>query len=141
MFLLDTNVISELRKLGSRRIDPNVAHWVAAQDADRIYLSAITLLELEIGILRKERQDTEQGATLRTWMEDYVVPEFERRTLPVDATVARRCAVLHVPNPRSERDALLAATGLVHGLTVVTRNVSDFEATGVPILNPWDAQA
>lgn len=139
MFLLDTNVVSELRKLGSNRIDHSVSAWISEQDADRTFVSAITLLELELGILLKERKDPGQGALLRSWMEDHVVPEFEDRTLSIDATVARRCAALHVPNPRSDRDALLAATALVHDLTVVTRNVSDFAGTGAPLLNPWDA--
>jgi len=91
-------------------------------------------------VLRIERRDAPQGARLRAWMTHHILPEFLDRTLPVDAAVALRCAPLHVPDPRSERDALIAATALVHGMTVVTRNVADFEATGVPLLNPWDAR-
>jgi predicted nucleic acid-binding protein len=140
MFLLDTNVLSELRKAGDGKADANVIAWISSVDAAALYLSSMTLLEVELGILRIERRDAAQGARLRIWMTHHVLPEFLDRILPVDAAVALRCAALHVPDPRSDRDALIAATALVHGMTVVTRNVADFEATGVPILNPWDAR-
>jgi predicted nucleic acid-binding protein len=140
MFLLDTNVLSELRKVGDGKADANVVAWVESVDAAALYLSAMTLMEIELGILQIERRDAAQGARLRTWMTHHVLPEFLERTLPVDAAVALRCASLHVPDPRGERDALIAATALVHSMTVVTRNVADFEATGVPVLNPWDAR-
>lgn len=138
MFLLDTNVISELRKAGDGKADANVVAWLSSVDATILYLSAITLMELELGILRIERRDTAQGTRLRAWMDSHVLPEFSERTLSVDTAVALRCAPLHVPDPRAERDALIAATALVHGMTVVTRNLADFEPTGVPLLNPWD---
>ena len=137
MFLLDTNVISELRKLGDGRADARVAAWVSGRDAASFYISALTLMELEIGILRVERRDAGQGERLRTWMERHVLPEFLERTLPVDAAVALRCAELHVPDPRAERDALIAATAMVHGMMVVTGNVADFRTTGVEIFDPW----
>lgn len=137
MLLLDTNVVSELRKVGDGRADPGVMAWLAGTDASSCYVSALTLMELEIGILRVERRDPAQGNLLRRWMESRVMPEFAERTLPVDTAVALRCALLHVPDPRAERDALIAATALVHGMRVVTRNVADFAATGVPLLNPW----
>ncbi len=140
MFLLDTNVLSELRKAGDSKANANVIAWLSSVDAAALYLSAMTLMEIELGILRIERRDTPQGTLLRSWMTHRVLPEFLDRTLPVDAAVALRCASLHVPDPRAERDALIAATALVHGMTVVTRNVTDFEATGVPLLNPWDAR-
>lgn len=139
MLLLDTNVVSELRKVGDGRADPGVMAWLAGTDASSCYVSALTLMELEIGILRVERRDPAQGNLLRRWMESRVMPEFAERTLPVDTIVALRCARLHVPDPRAERDALIAATALVHGMRVVTRNVADFAATGVPLLNPWTA--
>lgn len=137
MYLLDTNVISELRKVGDGKADAAVVAWVSGIDAGEMFISALTLMELEIGILRVERRDAEQGMRLRAWFETQVLPEFEDRTLSVDSVIARRCAQLHVPNPKSERDALIAATALAHNLTVVTRNVSDFAATSVPIINPW----
>ena len=140
MFLLDTNVISELRKLGDGRADARVATWVSGRDAASFYVSALTLMELEIGILRIERRDAVQGERLRTWMDRYVLPEFLERTLPVDATVALKCARLHVPDPRAERDALIAATAIVHGMTVVTGNVVDFETTGAEVIDPWAGQ-
>ncbi len=137
MFLLDTNVISELRKLGDGRADARVVAWVAGRDAASFYISALTLMELEIGILRIERRDAEQGERLRTWMDRYVLPEFLERTLSVDSAVALKCARLHVPDPRAERDALIAATAMVHGMTVVTGNVADFEVTGAAVVDPW----
>jgi predicted nucleic acid-binding protein len=135
MFLLDTNVISELRK--ARAADPKVVAWANSVEAGVLFISAITVLELEQGVLLVERRDARQGMALRAWLDDPVMPEFSRRTLPIDADVARRCAGLHVPDPRSERDALIAATALVHGLTVFTRNIADFDKTGVRLINPW----
>ena len=139
MFVLDTNVVSELRKVRLGKADANVATWTESVDAADLFVSAITILELELGVLSIERKDAAQGAMLRAWLEQQVLPEFSGRTLPVDTAVAQRCARLHVPDKRSERDALIAATALVHGMTVVTRNVADFEPTGVKILNPWEA--
>lgn len=137
MFLLDTNVLSELRKVGDGKADIRVTTWFAAVNASDLYISAITLMEIEVGVLRIERRDPTQGARLRAWVSHHVLPEFLERTLPVDAAVALRCAPLHVPDPRAERDALIAASALVHGMTIVTRNVADFEPTRVPLLNPW----
>lgn len=137
MFVLDTNVVSELRKIRLGKADPQVAAWADGVDAVSLYLSAITVLELEAGVLQMERRDPEQGARLRAWLDNQVLPEFRQRILPVDAAGAQRCARLHVPDPRGERDALIAATALVHGMTVVTRNTADFEPTGVALLNPW----
>ena len=139
MFLLDTNVISELRKAGDGKADPKVTAWLMQEDAACFYISVVTIMELEIGILRVERRDPSQGSRLRTWMNTRILPEFSEQTLPVDTTVAVRCARMHVPDPRAERDALIAATAIVHGMTVVTRNVADFQATGVTLLNPWEA--
>lgn len=138
MFVLDTNVVSELRKIRLGKADPHVTQWADSVDAGRLHISAITVLELEIGILQIEHRDPRQGAMLRIWLDTLVLPEFNGRILHVDAAVAQRCARLHVPDPRAERDALIAATALVHGMTVVTRNLADFKATGVPLLNPWD---
>ncbi|HBL6816295.1 TPA: type II toxin-antitoxin system VapC family toxin [Escherichia coli] len=137
MFILDTNVVSELRKARTGKIDPNVSAWAESVDASRLYLSSVTVMELELGILSVERRDAVQGAVLRTWFEQHVLPEFSGRILPVDTAVALRCARLHVPDRRGERDALIAATALVHGMSVVTRNVSDSIPTGVRLINPW----
>jgi predicted nucleic acid-binding protein len=139
MFVLDTNVVSELRKIRLGKADPRVTRWADSVDAGSLYISSITVLELELGVLQLERKDPGQGALLRTWLDTLVLPEFNGRILPIDTAVAQRCALLHVPDPRAERDALIAATALVHGMTVVTRNVVDFAVTGVPLLNPWDA--
>ena len=135
MFLLDTNVISELRR--PQRANDNVVAWAGGISAASFFLSAISILEIELGALSIARRDAAQGAVLRAWIDDQILPRFEGRILPVDTAVAQRCARLHVPDPRAERDALIAATALVHGLTVVTRDVGDFERMGVALLNPW----
>jgi predicted nucleic acid-binding protein len=139
MFVLDTNVVSELRKARHGTADAHVVDWANKADAAALYISAITVLELETGVLRMERRDARQGAALRAWLHDQVLTEFKDQVLAIDTAVARCCAGLHVPDPRSERDALIAATALVHGMTVVTRNTADFAATGVALLNPWEA--
>ncbi|MFT4234451.1 MAG: type II toxin-antitoxin system VapC family toxin [Microbacterium sp.] len=135
-YLLDSNVVSELRK-NSSRIDPNVARWAESVSATQHFISVISLLEIELGVLRIERRDARAGEVLREWFDRAVLSAFARRTLPLSREVARTAARLHVPDPRPERDAYIAATALQHGLTVVTRNVSDFEPTGVSVLNPW----
>jgi toxin FitB len=135
MYLLDTNVVSELRK--GTRAAANVRAWADKTPAGLYRLSIITLLELEIGVLRMERRDTAQGAVLRKWLEEWVLVFFNGHRIDMDLAVARRCAALHVPDPRAERDAMIAATALVHGLTVVTHNTADFESLGVALLNPW----
>ncbi|MDO9279938.1 MAG: type II toxin-antitoxin system VapC family toxin [Polaromonas sp.] len=140
MFILDTHVVSELRKVRLDKADVNVTAWTQSVDAADLFVSAITIMELELGVLSIERKDATQGAMLRSWLEQHVLPEFSGRTLPVDTAVAQRCARLHVPDKRGERDALIAATGLVHGMTVVTRNIADFKPTGVKVINPWEAQ-
>lgn len=137
MFLVDTHVVSELRKAEAGKADKNVKAWAESVPAASLFLSAITILELETGILLIERRDPTQGAMFRTWLEGHVMLAFAGRILAVDVAVAQRCAKLHVPDPRAHRDALIAATALVHGMTVVTRNVVDFESTGVEIFNPW----
>ena len=139
-FLLDTNVVSELRKAKSGKAHPSVTAWASKVPAGSLYLSAITLLELEMGVLQVERRDAAQGRIIRTWLDGHVLPAFVGRVLAIDAAVALQCARLHVPNKLSERDAMIAATALVHGMTVVTRNVADFEVSGVPLLNPWLGQ-
>ena len=135
MYVLDTNVISELRK--GKKAHRSVRMWAQALPTASLFLSVVSVLELEIGTLLVERRDRNQGAILRAWIDGHVLPSFSGRILAIDAAVAQRCASLHVPNPRSDRDALIAATALVHGMTVVTRNVSDFQATGVAVVNPW----
>ncbi len=138
MYVLDTNVVSELRKIRLGKANANVAAWTESVDAAELFISAITIMELELGVLSIERKDATQGAVLRAWLEQQVLPEFAERTLPIDTAVAQSCAPLHVPDKRGERDALIAATALVHGMSVVTRNVVDFEPTGVSIINPWE---
>ncbi len=136
MYLLDTNVVSELRK--AKRADRNFTTWAGSVPTTSLFLSVITILEIDTGILLVERRDPPQAALLRAWLEGQVLPAFAGRILAVDTVVARSCAKLHVPDRRSDRDALIAATALVHGLTVVTRNTDDFKDMGVELLNPWE---
>ncbi len=140
MFVLDTNVVSEMRKAGSGRANPHVVRWLVQADATSFYVSAVTLQELEFGVLLAERRDPPQGRHLRAWIDNQVQPEFVERTLAIDRAVALRCARLHVPDPRPEREAFIAATALVRGMTVVTCNVDDFLPTGVAVVNPWEPQ-
>jgi hypothetical protein len=139
MYLLDTNVLSELRKAKTNKINKAVEAWAGNVPASTLYLSVITVLEIELGVLLKERKDPRQGNILRVWLNDHVIPTFRARILAVDTSIAVKCAILYVPEPKSYRDSLIAATAIVHKLTIVTRNVSDFIQTGVNIINPWDA--
>lgn len=138
MYLVDTNVISELRKVRSGKADANVAAWADGVATADLYLSVITVQELEIGVRMVERRDAPQASILRHWLDKQVLTAFAGRILDIDTAVALRSAPLHVPNPAPVRDGLIAATALVHGLIVVTRCVADFAATGAATLNPWE---
>ena len=138
MFILDTNVISELRKAGSGKADQNVVFWLSQQNAENLYISTITLMEIELGILRIARRDAVQGQLLRKWMDHHILPEFSDRTISIDIAVALRAAALHVPDQRPERDSLIAATALVHRMVIVTRNGADFLPMGVTVIDPWN---
>lgn len=139
MFLLDTNAVSDLRR--PDRAPAGLLQWSRATPPHQQFISCITVFELELGIRQKERRDREQGRLLRQWLQAQVLPTFDGRILDIDTAVAHRCAAMHVPNPAPERDAWIAATALVHGLTVVSRNTRDFGAYGVQVLNPWEAPA
>ena len=137
MFVLDTNVISELRH-GKPMQSAVVRAWAAAQPSSSFYLSAITLLELEMGIQALERKTPPQGSALRAWLSG-IRAAFSGRILPFTEITAPVCASLHIPNPRSDRDAMIAATAIEHGFTVVTRNEIDYVQTGMAIINPWNS--
>ena len=138
MFLLDTNIISESRKLGSSRIDPRAAAWLSQTDVEATFVSTMTIFELERGVRQIERRDTVQGTALRRWLDDQIMPTYEHRTLPLSREVALICASLHIPDPKSERDAWIAATAIDAGLTLVSRNVADFAGMGVELINPFE---
>jgi predicted nucleic acid-binding protein len=137
MYLLDTNIVSELRKASSNKADKRVLAWANSVSASDLFISVISILELERGILLLERRDSLQGKLLRTWLTTHVLPVFSNRILPLDTVIAQRCAKLHVPDKRPDHDAIIAATALVHGMIVVTRNIEDFLSMDVEILNPW----
>ncbi len=141
MYLLDTNVISELRKAPAGKADPNVVAWASAVPPETVYVSVITVLELEMGVLAMERRDPAQGALLRPWLENQVLPSFVGRVLSLDLSIARKCAELHVPDKRAERDAMIAATAIIHRMKIVTRNVADFDDVGLDVISPWMARA
>jgi predicted nucleic acid-binding protein len=134
MYLLDTNVVSELRR---RRGDPGVKQWVAKQSVADLAISVVTVIEIETGILRKGRTDPDQAQILTRWFEQNVLTGFADRILPLDLSAARRVTSLHVPDQAPQHDALIAGTALARGLTVVTRNTRDFERAGVEYFNPW----
>ena len=138
MYILDTNVISELRKAKSGKADKHVTAWASKIPPSAMFHSVITIQEHEIGILLLERRDKAQGAVLRAWLNSHVLPTFSGRILAIDTAVAQHCAMLHVPHPQADLDALIAATALTHGMTIVTRDIADFEPTGVGIHNPWN---
>jgi toxin FitB len=137
MFLLDTNAISDLRKIRRGTANKGLVQWASAVAASDLYLSVVTIEEIEIGVLLALRRDQAKGTLLKAWLATQVIPAFANRILSVDLAVVRRSAQLHVPDRRPVRDALIAATALVHGMTVVTRNVVDFAPMAVPTLNPW----
>ena len=137
MYLLDTHVVSELRKAKTGQVDPGVMTWASGVARQNLYLSALSLLELETGVAQVERKDKAAGAGFRTWLDEQVMRAFEGRILPVDAAVVKKRGLLPFSDARGDRDALLAATALVHGLTLVTRNVAAYKSGRVKLFNPW----
>ena len=138
MFVLDTNIVSELRKVRSGKANPGLAAWAEQIPSAKLFISAVAIHELEHGVLLRERSDPAQGALLRTWLDQNVTAAFKTRVLPVDERVARRAAALHVPDPAPFRDALIGATALVHAMTVVTRDLKDFQRfQDLDVINPW----
>jgi predicted nucleic acid-binding protein len=133
-FLLDTNVISELRK--RTQAHPNVARWVAQTPVKEIGTSVLVLAEIRHGIELKRRSDPEQAGALDRWFAQMRI-RLGDRVLPVDEPVADGWALFGIPDPLPIIDGLLAATAKVHGLTLVTRNVADIARTGVSVLDPF----
>lgn len=137
MYLLDTNIVSELRKMEKGKADPNVVHWFHSVNLSDAYLSVVTLFEIRVGILQLKNRDIQQATSLQDWFENRLMPHFEQRILPIDKKVMLACATFHIPNKKSLNDSYIAATAKVHRFKVVTRNVNDFKDCGVDILNPF----
>jgi len=134
MYLLDTDIVFELRNAKAGGTDPGLAAWAAGAPRTSLFISAVTLLELETAAVQVERRDKIAGLALRTWLDNQVAQAFEGRILPVDAAVARGRTRVALTD---SRDALLAATALEHGLTLVTRNVAAFKVNRLKVFNPW----
>ncbi len=143
MYVLDTDVVSELRRAASGKADEQVVNWASGIEPALAYISAVTAMELEIGVQLVERRDRSSGMVLRQWLNNDVHAAFEGRILPVHVEVARTAATLHIPDPAPVSDALIAATALVHSMSVVTRDAGDFSRfSGLNVINPWrDAAA
>jgi predicted nucleic acid-binding protein len=141
MLLLDTNVVSELRKVASGRAHPNVAVWNETVDPLETFISSVVLHELEIGVRLAEHKDAVTGKVLRNWLENTVLTTFSGRILPLDEAAAIHAAQWHVPDPKPINDAYIAATALTRRMKLVTRNIRDFEGMGVALVNPWDFPA
>ena len=137
MYLLDTNVISEMRKVATGRANLGLCEWASRQEASWFHISVVTAMELERGILSVERRDTQQGKLLRRWLEQVVRRQFGDKTLFIDDITAEICASLHVPNRCPENDAWIAAQAIQHNLTLVTRNEKDFIGLGIKLINPF----
>ncbi|MBN9551443.1 MAG: type II toxin-antitoxin system VapC family toxin [Alphaproteobacteria bacterium] len=141
MLLLDTNVVSELRKVSSGKAHPNVVLWNETVDPAETFISCVVLHELEIGVRLVERHDAVAGKVLRNWLENAVLTTFSGRILPLDDAAAVQAAQWHVPNPKPINDAYIAATAFTRRMTLVTRDIGDFEGMEVALVNPWDVQA
>lgn len=138
MYLLDTNVLSEIRKIRKGTADAGVRKWAEDCPKAMMYISAITLLELERGTVGMEAKDAAQGAVYRRWLEEVIKPEFHGKILPIDAEIAVLCAKMHVPDRRGFADSLIAATAVRHNMQVVTRNEKDFAHLGARVFNPFE---
>lgn len=137
MYLLDTNVISEIRLIAKNKAHPNVAKWVKSQDVDKFFLNSVIMMELEKGILLKYRRDPAQAKILETWFKTVIIPNFKERTFIIDNHIAEICATLHIPDKKADNDAWIGATAIAHDLILVTRNVDDFVGMPVKIFNPF----
>ncbi len=141
MYLFDTSAITELRKAKHKnkkfKADPGLIEWVKHVDHSTIYVSSIAFMEIEIAILSMEKKNKHQGKLLRNWFDELVKPAFDGRVIAFDQAIALKCAALRVPDPHRMRNAIVAATALVHKMILVTKNEKDFIYTGVDIVSPW----
>lgn len=137
MFLLDTDVVSALR--ASAEKDAKLVEWADQQQVFNLYISAISILELKLAILEKRKNNSAHGEKLNTWLQQQVLPAFKGRIVAFDGEMAEYCAALHVPNPKSERDAMIAATCIVNNMSLVTGKPADYRHIKINTINPWEA--
>jgi predicted nucleic acid-binding protein len=135
MFLLDTNVVSDLRR--PKRITPAAERWFGAVDADELYISTVTVFEIQHGIVELRRRDPQRAAHLQGWLDTAVLAAFAGRIIALDTIAAQRCAELHAGRARWDADRMIAAIALSRGMTLVTRNVGDFASMGVNVFDPF----
>jgi hypothetical protein len=137
MFLLDTNVVSDIRR--PKRLTPHAARWFSTVPAAQLHISTVTVFEIQHGIIALGRRDAERASHLQQWLEASVLTAFDGRIVPLDTSAALRSAELHRGRTRIDADRLIAAVALVHGMTLVTRNTRDFAGMGVKVLDPFVA--
>lgn len=138
MYLLDTNIISELKKLDSGKIHPQVQRWAYSINLMQTKISVVSITEIRTGILSLARKDKAQAASLDNWFTNRLLPAYRTKTLPVDTKVALIYAQLNVPNKRPINDAYIAATAIAHKLKLVTRNIQDFQGMPITLENPFE---
>ena len=137
MYLLDTSVLSVLRSPGEE--DAKLVAWASQQQTFNLYVSSISILELKLAILQKRKISPGEGEVLNTWLQKQVLQGFKGWVVAFDGEMAEYCAALHVPNPKSERDAMIAATCLVKNLSLVTRHPLDYKHIKIQTIKPWEA--
>jgi len=140
MYLLDTNVVSEIRKIRQNKTNQNVVAWLSRVQKESLYTNAVVLMEIERGILRLENIDPQQADRFKNWYHSAVKPMFHERILPIDEATATVCSRLHVPDLSPENDAWVAASAIQYDLTLVTRNTRDFGHSNLRVLNPFDSK-
>ncbi|MBS9781668.1 MAG: type II toxin-antitoxin system VapC family toxin [Gammaproteobacteria bacterium] len=140
MYLLDTNILSEIRKIKQNRANENVVNWLANVLPTELYTNVVVLMEIEKGIVRLRRKDSQQADNLAAWYQT-IKPTFQNRIYSIDEKTASICATLHSPNPAPANDAWIAATAIQHNLVLATRNTNDFNFQGLQVFNPFEYQA
>lgn len=136
MYVLDTNLVSEIRKVPAKK-NPAVQRWLEQQYSDQLFITSITVYELEVGVQRLARKDSAQATLIGDWLHGTLLPGFEGRVLDLDLESSLIAATYQVPDPRPSADCFIAAITQRHHMKLVTRNTKDFLAMNIPLINPW----